>query len=89
MRSRGHEDSRGQPNVDQGTSQTTREGASSAAPEDIETHEMTRIQAVSGGGVTVNESLCVQETPHTRGAPIKGNRGEETGTKEGDKGADI
>ena len=49
------------------TPQTTQEDASPATSEDNNTHEVTRIQAVSSGGVTVNEGVCVRKNP-TRGA---------------------
>ena len=64
---RGHEDSHNQPNVQRKAPQATQEDDGSATPEDIEPHEMARIQAVSSGGVTVNESVCVRKNP-TRGA---------------------
>ena len=68
---RGHEDDHSQPNVQREAPQTTQEDDGTATPEDTEPHEMTRIQAVSGGGVTMNESVCVRKNP-TRGARPQG-----------------
>jgi len=70
-RPRGREDDHDQPNEHQETPRTVHEGDGSETPNDIEAHEMTRIRAVSGGGVTVNESVCVRKNP-TRGARPQG-----------------
>jgi len=68
---RGHEDDHSQPNAQRKAPQATQEDEGSTTPEDMGTHEMTRIQAVSGGGVTMNESVCVRKNP-TRGARPQG-----------------
>jgi len=66
-RQREHGEAHDQSSGSHVTPQTTQEGTSQTTSEDNDTHEIPRIRAVSGGGVTVNESVCVRRNP-TRGA---------------------
>ena len=88
-RQREHEDGRSQPNVHEETPQTVQEGDGTATPEDIEAHEKTRARAelfVSGGSVTVNESVYARRNP-TRGArPQKEAEAKEPVRKKATKG---
>ena len=94
-RQRGHGKDHNQSNVNHVTPQTTQEDASPATSEDKETHEMTggreldEIQAVSGGGVTVNERVYVRKNPARGARPQREAESKKPVAEKGNEGADI